>query len=86
MDEYWLTSSMPEQRLKLQISLMYGVIPENVAFKRVALALEGVEMNWSQVTNVLANLTMNSILILLAMYCGEVATCETPKYIIGWVL
>ncbi len=30
VDEWWLTSSMPQQRVKLQIVLNYDVIPENV--------------------------------------------------------
>ncbi len=30
MDECWLTSSMPQQRLKLHIFINYAVIPENV--------------------------------------------------------
>ncbi len=30
VDDCWLTSSMPQQRFKLQILLNYSVIPENV--------------------------------------------------------
>ncbi len=30
VDECWLTSSMPQQRFKLQILLDYAVIQENV--------------------------------------------------------
>ncbi len=30
VDECWLTSSMPQQRFKLQILLNYAVIPENI--------------------------------------------------------
>ncbi len=29
VDECWLTSSMPQQRFKLQILFNYAVIPEN---------------------------------------------------------
>ncbi len=30
VNECWLTSSMPQQRFKLQIKLNYAAIPENV--------------------------------------------------------
>ncbi len=30
VDEWWLTSSVPQQSFKLQILLNYAVIPENV--------------------------------------------------------
>ncbi len=30
VDEYWLTSSIPQQRFKLHILINYAVIPENV--------------------------------------------------------
>ncbi len=33
VDEFWLTSSMPQERFKLQIGLNYTVIPENVVYE-----------------------------------------------------
>ncbi len=30
VDDYWLTSSMPKQRIKFQSVFNYAVIPENV--------------------------------------------------------
>ncbi len=56
---------MLEQRFKLQISLNYAVIPENVVFERV-LALIVIELNWSHGTNVPANLIVTSIQTWLA--------------------
>ncbi len=52
VDECWLTSSMLEQRFKLQIVINYVVIPENV----VSVVLKVVEENWFPVTYILANL------------------------------
>ncbi len=44
VDECWLTSFIRKQRFKLQISLNYAVIKENVVSERVVVALTGVEM------------------------------------------
>ncbi len=51
---------MPEQMFNLHISLNNDVI------NKCSLALKGVEMNWSHVTNILINLRINSIHTWLA--------------------
>ncbi len=62
MDECWLSSSMPQQRFKLQLLLKYAVIPEFFFFFwRLRVALKVVEVNWFPLTYILANLITNSI-------------------------
>ncbi len=61
VDEWWLTSSMPQQRFKLQMLLNCAVIQEKVIFDRIVIALKFVEVNWFLFTDILANLITNSI-------------------------
>ncbi len=42
---------MPQQMYKLQISLNYGVIPEDMASEGDGVGLKVVEMNWTHLTN-----------------------------------
>ncbi len=49
-----LTYSMQQQMFNLQKSFNYVVIPENMVYERVVIALKAVEINWSHVTNVRA--------------------------------
>ncbi len=50
----WMGYSMYQQKYKLQISLNYTVIPENVVSESV-VALKAVEMNWFHIIHVHAN-------------------------------
>ncbi len=58
----WMSvDCFPNQRFKLYISLIYATIPENVISERVIVTLKSIQLNWSHVTKVHANLIINSI-------------------------